>query len=65
MLLYVILQKAAEVDVEKLISEATSVSATTSASHTASAAKTMNPFALQVSLLCSLLVEVLLWATLF
>lgn len=50
---FVISQEAAVVDVEKPISEAVSVSVTTSVSPTASAAKTMNLFALPVSLLCS------------
>lgn len=52
---YVFLQKAVEVDVEKITFEEMSVSVTTSASHTTSAAETMNLFALRVSLLCSLL----------
>lgn len=49
MLLHVVLQKAAKVDVEKLISEGTSVNVTTSASHTTSAARTMKLSALPVS----------------
>lgn len=49
------LQKAAEVDVEKRISEAVSVSATMSVSHTTSAAETTSRFALPVSLLYSAL----------
>lgn len=57
MFLYVISQKAAEDDVEKLIPEAISASATTSASHTTSAARTTSLFARQVSLLHTPLVQ--------